>query len=375
MSKAIRSSTTGNDKRARGQQVTLRTVAASLGLSVTTVSRALKEGPEVNRATIERVKAAARSLGYRPNLGGLNLRTGKTHAIGIVLPFERQGEMNIVVSSLVEGVSRCMKAIGYRTIAVPQLQADDPLTAVRDLVEEGSVDGVIITHTRPQDDRVKYLLEAGMPFVTFGRTELLSIHPSLDIDHEIIGADAARLLLDAGHRSPLLIAPSSQFTYSLQFVKGWSKTFTSRNLTVPDNFIHFTATTPDSGQELARKIVDWHPGSDGGVRRQRGSSARLPGRPESARARGRQEFRARHLWRHQSARFPQSADQRLSLFQLCDRENAWRGFSSARLPARTPQSCARWSRRVLSTTRAMALQAGFVTFRPCAPYLVVFHRV
>jgi LacI family transcriptional regulator len=263
VSKAIRSSTTGKGRRARGQRVTLRTVAASLGLSVTTVSRALKEGPEVNRATIEQVKAAARALGYRPNLGGLNLRTGKTHAIGIVLPFERQGEMNIVVSSLVEAVSRRMKAIGYRTIAVPQLQADDPLTAVRDLVEEGSVDGVIITHTRPQDDRVKYLLEADMPFVTFGRTELLSIHPSLDIDHEMIGVDAARLLLDAGHRCPLLIAPSSQFTYSLQFVKGWSKTFTSRHLTVPDNFIHFTATTPDSGQELAMNIVDWHPGATG----------------------------------------------------------------------------------------------------------------
>jgi hypothetical protein len=53
--------------------------------------------------------------------------------------------------------------------------------------------------------------------------------------------------------SPLLIVPSSQFTYSLQFVKGWSKTFNARNLSVPDNFIHFTATTPDSAQKLARE--------------------------------------------------------------------------------------------------------------------------
>jgi LacI family transcriptional regulator len=250
-------------KREAGLRVTLRTVADSLDLSITTVSRALKEGPEVNAETIKRVKAAARALGYRPNLGGLNLRTGKTHAVGIVLPFERQGEMNIVVASLVEGVSRSMKAIGYRTTVVPQLQADDPLTAVRDLVEEGSVDGIIITHTRPQDDRVKYLLEAGMPFVTFGRTELLSAHPSVDIDHEAIGAGAARLLLDAGHQTPLLIAPSSQFTYSLQFVKGWSKTFTARNLTVPDNFIHFAATTPDSGREIASEVVKWHPRATG----------------------------------------------------------------------------------------------------------------
>jgi LacI family transcriptional regulator len=241
----------------------LRTVATALGLSVTTVSRALKEGPEVNRETIELVKKTAGALGYRPNLGGLNLRTGKTHAIGIVLPFERQGETNIVIASVVEGVSRSMKGHGYRTTVVPQLQADDPLATVRDLVEEGSVDGVVITHTRPQDDRVKYLLEVGMPFVTFGRTELLSVHPSVDLDHEAIGAEAARLLLDAGHDRPLLIAPSSQFTYSLQFVKGWSKTFTARNLSVPDTLIHFAATTPNSGYELAKNIVAWYPEATG----------------------------------------------------------------------------------------------------------------
>ncbi|PZM10905.1 hypothetical protein CPY51_21820 [Rhizobium tubonense] len=246
-------------RRDPGKRVTLRTVANALDLSVTTVSRALKEGPEVNGETIELVKKVARELGYRPNLGGLNLRTGKTNAIGIILPFERQGDMNIVVSSLVEGVSSGMKALGYRTTVVPQLQADDPLQTVRDLVEEGSVDGVILTHTRPQDDRVKYLLEVDIPFVTFGRTELVSAHPSVDIDHELVGEAAARMLLDAGHPAPLLIAPSSQFTYSLQFVKGWTKAFTARNLSVPDKLIHFTPTTPNSGQEVATNIAAWHP--------------------------------------------------------------------------------------------------------------------
>jgi len=246
-------------RREVGQRVTLRTVATALGLSVTTVSRALKEGPEVNRETIELVKRVAGELGYRPNLGGINLRTGKTHAIGIVLPFGREGEMNIVVASLIEGASRFMKARGYRTTIVPQLQADDPLATVRDIVEEGSVDGVIITHTTPQDDRVKYLLEVGMPFVTFGRTELLSAHPSIDLDHEVIGAAAARLLLDAGHAMPLLIAPSSQFTYSLQFVRGWRRTFVERDFRVPDSFIHFTAVTPDNGREMAKRVAASHP--------------------------------------------------------------------------------------------------------------------
>jgi LacI family transcriptional regulator len=245
------------------RRVTLRTLANVLGLSVTTVSRALKDGPDVNAETIDRVKKAAATHGYRPNLGGVNLRTGKSLAVGMVVRFERQGELNILTASLLEGVSTTVKAKGYRTILVPQLPGDDPLEVVQELVREGSVDGVIITHTRPQDDRVKYLLEVDMPFVTFGRTELLSAHAHVDIDHEEIGAEAARLLLDAGHTAPLLFAPSSQYTYSLQFVKGWTKTFNARHLSVRDDLIHFSATTPNSGFEIARTILRWYPDATG----------------------------------------------------------------------------------------------------------------
>lgn len=242
-------------------RVTLRTIAKALDLSVTTVSRALKDGSDVNAETIQRVKGVAASLGYRPNLGGVNLRTGKSQSIAMVVRFERQGELSILTASLLEGVSSTMKARGYRTILIPQLPTDDPLDVVRELARQGSVDGVIITHTRPQDDRVKYLLEIGMPFVTFGRTELLSAHPHVDLDHEAIGAEAARLLLDAGHAAPILAAPSSQYTYSLQFVKGWTKTFNTRHIEVPDDLIHFSATSPNSGVELAKTILRWHPGA------------------------------------------------------------------------------------------------------------------
>jgi LacI family transcriptional regulator, galactose operon repressor len=244
-------------------RVTLRTLAKTLGLSATTVSRALKGASDVNADTIERVRATAVKLGYRPNLGGVNLRTGKSQAVGVVVRFERQGDLNILTASLLEGVSSTLRSNGYRTILVPQLPGDDPLEVVQELVREGSVDGVIITHTRPQDDRVKFLLEAGMPFVTFGRTELLSAHANVDLDHEVIGAEAARLLLDAGHAAPLLFAPSSQYTYSLQFVKGWTKTFNARHLSVPDDLIHFSATTPNSGVDIARTILRWHPNATG----------------------------------------------------------------------------------------------------------------
>ena len=206
-----------NEQRKRD----VKDFAAHLGFSVTTVSRALKRGPEVHKDTIEQVEAAALALGYRPHLAGINLRTGRTHAVGLFLPLERPGEINNLASSLVEGVSASLTAVDYRVTVVPVTQSEQSLDAVKELVRARSVDGVILKNTKPKDERVKFLLESGLPFVAFGRTELLSDHAFFDIDHEAVGAGAAKLLFDAGHSAPLIIAPPRDLTYSRLFLKGW----------------------------------------------------------------------------------------------------------------------------------------------------------
>jgi LacI family transcriptional regulator len=243
---------------ARGR-VTLRTLATQLGLSVTTVSRALKKGPEVNLATIQKVETAAKTMGYRPHLGGINLRTGRSHAIGLFLPLEREGEINNFIPSLIEGVSAYLKIASYKTMVVPVLQNDDHLNSLKDIVEEQSVDGIILKSTTPQDDRVKYLLQIGFPFVTYGRTELFSPHPHFDMDHESIGFSAANILLDAGHQNPVLIAPPSNLTYSLQFMRGWRQAHASRRIECAENTILFAALTPNNGQEIVGELFAKNP--------------------------------------------------------------------------------------------------------------------
>jgi LacI family transcriptional regulator len=238
----------------RNGSVTLRTVAAHLGFSVTTVSRALKRGPEVHRDTIEQVEAAALALGYRPHLAGINLRTGRTHAVGLFLPLERPGEINNLASSLIEGVSASLNAVDYRVTVVPVTHSEQSLDAVKELVRARSVDGVILKNTKPQDERVKFLLGSGLPFVTFGRTHLLRDHAFFDIDHEAAGAMAAKLLFDAGHDAPLIIAPPRDLTYSALFLKGWREAHAASNRRLDKSKVIFSAVTPNSGLEIAARI-------------------------------------------------------------------------------------------------------------------------
>ncbi|MGL4239473.1 MAG: LacI family DNA-binding transcriptional regulator, partial [Beijerinckiaceae bacterium] len=66
--------------------MSIRTLARTLDLSITTVSRALAGYSDVSKATQDRVKAAAQSMGYRPNASARNLKLGKANAMGLVMP-------------------------------------------------------------------------------------------------------------------------------------------------------------------------------------------------------------------------------------------------------------------------------------------------
>ena len=67
---------------------TLKTIAAATGLAIATVSRALKDAPDIGEETKRRVRETAEQLGYRPNRAGVRLRTGKTNVIALVLSTE-----------------------------------------------------------------------------------------------------------------------------------------------------------------------------------------------------------------------------------------------------------------------------------------------
>ena len=82
---------------------TLKTIAFMTGLGVTTVSRALKDAPEIGEETRRRVQLVARQVGYRPNRAGVRLRTGKTNVISLVLDTDEQ--IMGFVSDIIYGIS------------------------------------------------------------------------------------------------------------------------------------------------------------------------------------------------------------------------------------------------------------------------------
>ena len=228
---------------------TLKTIAYMTGLGVTTVSRALKDAPDIGKDTKERVRLVAKQIGYRPNRAGVRLRTGKTNVISLILNVEH--EVLGLSSQLIHGISGVLADTPYHLIVTPYARGGDPMVPVRYIVETGSADGLIMSRLEPRDPRVSYLSDCGFPFATHGRTELDIAHPYCDFDNETFARVAVEKLVQRGRRKLSLLSPPPFLTYAGHMAEGFLTGVEAHDLIdVPLRRI----TTDDTVAEIAEEI-------------------------------------------------------------------------------------------------------------------------
>ncbi len=228
---------------------TLKTIAFMTGLGVTTVSRALKDAPEIGEETKKRVQLVARQVGYRPNRAGVRLRTGKTNVISLVLNTDEQ--VMGFISDIIFGISEALADTPYHLIVTPYSRHNDPMEPVRYIVETGSADGIIISRTEPNDPRVRYMTERGFPFATHGRTDMGVAHPFHDFDNHAFALQAVRKLAEIGRQRLALVAPPVRLSYHDHTVNGFSEGLAETGATA----IPFNAVTIDNSIEQIRGMT------------------------------------------------------------------------------------------------------------------------
>lgn len=198
---------------------TLKTIAAATGLAIATVSRALKDAPDIGEETKRRVRETAAQLGYRPNRAGVRLRTGKTNVIALVLSTE--ADVMNHTSRLIYSIANALRGTPYHLVVMPYFPDQNPLEPVRYIVETESADGVILNQTMPDDPRISYMTERGIPFATHGRTAMGVDHPFFDFDNEAFARVAVAALADRGRSRLLLIAPPNAQLYAHHMTHGF----------------------------------------------------------------------------------------------------------------------------------------------------------
>ncbi|MFI6032176.1 LacI family DNA-binding transcriptional regulator [Amycolatopsis magusensis] len=180
-----------------GGRATLNSVAAAANVSRQTVSNVLNSPELVSQETRERVQAAIDQLGYRPHTAARQLRTARSQIIGLRLKPARGGVLDQFLHSLTAAAERH----DHRIMLFAANDDEEETHAYADLIASVGVDAFVLTGTHHGDLRTRWLLDRGLPFVTFGRPwGAEDDHPWVDVD----GATGTRMATDHlvhhGHR-------------------------------------------------------------------------------------------------------------------------------------------------------------------------------
>lgn len=235
----------------------LKSLAAELGLSPTTVSRALNGYPEVNEATRARVQDAAQRLGYTPNMRARALATGRAMAIGHVLPVSNRRELvNPVFADFILGAGDVYARAGYDLI-LHIAPDDNSERAYRQFLAKGNVDGVIVQSPSENDARVQVLNQLGLPFVVHGRaTGITDAYSWTDVNNAGAIRKATGHLLDLGHRRIGLINGREALDYAQRRRRGFTEALAAHDLTPDPALMVQGEMTEAQGAEGAARMLD-----------------------------------------------------------------------------------------------------------------------
>ena len=235
----------------------LKELSSHLGLSPTTVSRALNGYPEVNKATRERVVAAAKKLNYRPNARAIQLATGRAMAVGTLFPVSTRNDIvNPIFADFIAGAGEVYSRNDYDMVLsiVPD---DTEEQNYRSLKSKGTVDGVIVHGPRNNDPRIAFLTEIGLPFVVHGRSEGANADYSwLDVNNLRAFQRATDFLLDLGHTRISLVNGLESLNFAIRRREGYCTALAMRGIGADLALMASEEMTEFSGFRAGNRMLD-----------------------------------------------------------------------------------------------------------------------
>lgn len=206
----------------------LKSLARDLGISKTTVSRALNGYPEVNALTRERVLAAAKAVGYEANPMARSLAVGRSNTLGLIFPVGGCGT-DAMFNAIIGGMARALEA-DKKTLLMQPVSPGQELEAYAQTVRGRRVDGLVVCRPRLDDARVALLQEKRFPFIAFGRSEARPGYAWFDYDNLAGMRLATEHLLGLGHQRIAMLSGPQEFHCARQRREGLLSTLSAAGL-------------------------------------------------------------------------------------------------------------------------------------------------
>jgi LacI family transcriptional regulator, repressor for deo operon, udp, cdd, tsx, nupC, and nupG len=203
----------------KGSNITIKDMAKKLNVSVSTVSRALRDVPDINAETKRKIRELAESLDYQPNQVALSLVKSRTKTIGVVVP-------NIGYSffaSVLQGIEFEASKAGYSLLISQSNELLEKEKANIQNLHRSQVEGFIISlaNTMDNDEHIQKLIRKEVPLVVFDRFSEQLICNKVIIDNREASKNAVQHLIENGCKRVAMLAGPANLHITEERVKGY----------------------------------------------------------------------------------------------------------------------------------------------------------
>ncbi|NTF30916.1 substrate-binding domain-containing protein [Rhizobium skierniewicense] len=225
----------------------LKQLSQLLGISQTTISRALNGYPEVNAETRRKIIEAAQQTGYRPNAAAQRLATGKMGSIGLVMPTGPDHASDVHFGEFLSGLGEASARNGFHLVIMPTDPSNEE-NALRELAASGGVDGIYLAYMKKNDSRIEMVKSLSIPFMVHGRSWGVDTdYPYLDVDNEMAFRDATSLLLQLGHRDIALLNGPEGYDFTFRRHRGVEAALAEHGLALEDDHVSHSIMNDEAG--------------------------------------------------------------------------------------------------------------------------------
>jgi LacI family transcriptional regulator len=220
------------------RKVTLKEIAKELDVSISTVSKSLKNSLEISEDTRQKVQAFAKLYNYKPNNIALSLKNRKTKTICIIIP----EIIHHFFATVISGVENVANENGYNVIVCLSDESFDKEVINMEMLANGSIDGFIMSLSKETQQKKDFhhileVINQGMPVVMFDRVTNDILCDKVIIDDTLAAFNATQFLIDKGFKKIALITTVDYVSVGKLRTVGYIKALKNNELKVNEEII------------------------------------------------------------------------------------------------------------------------------------------
>jgi LacI family transcriptional regulator len=220
------------------KKITLKQIAKELDVSISTVSKSLRNSPEIGEETRLKVQAFAKFYHYKPNNIALSLKNRKTKTIGIIIP----EIVHHFFSTVINGIEQIANENGYSVVICLSDDSFDKEVLNMELLANGSIDGFIMslskeTQFKGDFHHITEVINQGMPVVMFDRVTNEVFCDKVIIDDKQAAYEAVQNLIDKGRKKIALVTTVDYVSVGKLRTDGYVKALLDNNLPFDEHLI------------------------------------------------------------------------------------------------------------------------------------------